>query len=131
MSKLDEALVKTVLGEPQVWKAVVNYGTADSSVAIHMDKMDKGDSFRPCVYYWENESGKDWELMFGFIAFYGNEPEKSIRRRLNRYCLRKLRAVKTMIKYLRVQGCDTEEIKARLRLIVQPEITNLEWMKDD
>lgn len=131
MSKLDEILTKTVLGEPQVWKAVVNYGTVDSSVAVHMDKMDKDDSFRPCVYYWDSESGKDWELMFGLIAFYGNEPEKSIRRRLNRYCLRKLRTVKAMIKYLRAQGCDTEEIRTRLRLIVQPEIANLEGMKDD
>lgn len=131
MSKLDEALAKTILGEPQVWKAVINYGTADSSVAIHMDKMDKGDSFRPCVFYWESEPGKDWELMFGLIAFYGNEPEKTIRRRLNRYCLRKLKIVKAMIKYLRARGDNTEEIKARLRLIVQPEITNLEWMKDD
>ena len=131
MNELDEVLVKTVLGEPQVWKAVVNYGTADSSVAIHMDKMSKGDSFEPCAYYWESEPGKDWELMFGFIAFYGNESEKSIRRRLNRYCLRKLRTVKAMIKYLRAQGCDIEEIRTRLRLIVQPEIANLEGAKDD
>ena len=131
MSELDETLVKTVLGEPQVWKAVVNYGTVDSSVAVHMGKMDKDDSFRPCVYYWESEPGKDWELMFGLIALYGNEPEKTIRRRLNRYCLRKLKTVKAMIKYLRAQGCDTEEIRARLRLIVQPEITNLEGVKDD
>ena len=131
MNKLDEALVKTVLGEPQVWKAVVNYGTVDSSVAVHMGKMDKDDSFRPCVYYWESEPGKDWELMFGLIAFYGNEPEKTIRRRLNRYCLRKLKTIKAMIKYLRAQGCDTEEIRTRLRLIVQPEITNLEGVKDD
>ena len=131
MSELDETLVKTVLGEPQVWKAVVNYGTVDSSVAVHMGKMDKDDSFRPCVYYWESEPGKDWELMFGLIALYGNEPEKTIRRRLNRYCLRKLKTIKAMIKYLRAQGCDTEEIRARLRLIVQSEITNLEGMKDD
>ena len=131
MSELDETLVKTVLGEPQVWKAVVNYGTVDSSVAVHMGKMDKDDSFRPCVYYWESEPGKDWELMFGLIALYGNEPEKTIRRRLNRYCLRKLKTIKAMIKYLRAQGCDTEEIRARLRLIVQPEITNLEGVKDD
>ena len=131
MSELDETLVKTVLGEPQVWKAVVNYGTVDSSVAVHMGKMDKDDSFRPCVYYWESEPGKDWELMFGLIALYGNEPEKTIKRRLNRYCLRKLKTIKAMIKYLRAQGCDTEEIRARLRLIVQSEITNLEGMKDD
>ena len=131
MSELDEILTKTVLGEPQVWKAVVNYGTVNSSVALHMGKMDKDDSFRPCVYYWESEPGKDWELMFGFIAFYGNEPEKSIRRRLNRYCLKKLKTVKAMIKYLRAQGRDTEEIRTRLRLIVQPEIANLEGMKDD
>ena len=131
MSELDEILTKTVLGEPQVWKAVVNYGTVNSSVALHMGKMDKDDSFRPCVYYWESELGKDWELMFGFIAFYGNEPEKSIRRRLNRYCLKKLKTVKAMIKYLRAQGRDTEEIRTRLRLIVQPEIANLEGMKDD
>ena len=131
MSELDETLVKAGLGEPQVWKAVVNYGTVDSSVAVHMGKMDKDDSFRPCVYYWESEPGKDWELMFGLIALYGNEPEKTIRRRLNRYCLRKLKTVKAMIKYLRAQGCDTEEIRARLRLIVQPEITNLEGVKDD
>ena len=131
MSELDETLVKTVLGEPQVWKAVVNYGTVDSSVAVHMGKMDKDDSFRPCVYYWESEPGKDWELMFGLIALYGNEPEKTIRRRLNRYCLRKLKTVKAMIKYLRAQGCDTEEIRTRLRLMVQPEIANLERVKDD
>ena len=131
MSELDETLVKTVLGEPQVWKAVVNYGTVDSSVAVHMGKMDKDDSFRPCVYYWESEPGKDWELMFGLIALYGNEPEKTIRRRLNRYCLRKLKTVKAMIKYLRAQGCDTEEIRTRLRLIVQPEIANLKGVKDD
>ena len=131
MSELDEILTKTVLGEPQVWKAVVNYGTVDSSVAVHMGKMDKDDSFRPCVYYWESEPGKDWELMFGLIMVYGSEPEKSIRRRLNRYCLRKLRTVKAMIKYLRAQGCDTEEIRTRLRLIVQPEIASLEGMKDD
>ena len=131
MSELDETLVKTVLGEPQVWKAVVNYGTVDSSVAVHMGKMDKYDSFRPCVYYWESEPGKDWELMFGLIALYGNEPEKTIRRRLNRYCLRKLKTVKAMIKYLRAQGCDTEEIRTRLRLMVQPEIANLEGVKDD
>lgn len=131
MSKLDEALVKTVLGEPQVWKAVVNYGTANSPVAIHMSKMNKGDAFKPCVYYWESEPDKDWELMFGLIAFYGNEPEKIIRRRLNRYCSRKLKTAKAMIKYLRAQGCDTEEIKTRLRLIVQPEIANLEGIKDD
>lgn len=131
MSELDEALAKTVLGEPQVWKAVINYGTADSSVAIHMDKMNKGDSFKPCVYYWESEPDKDWELMFGFIAFYGNELEKSIRRRLNRYCLRKLRTVKTMIKHLRAQECNTEEIRTRLRLMVQPETVNLEGATDD
>lgn len=131
MSELDEALVKTVLGEPQVWKAVVNYGTADSSVAIHMDKMSKGDSFEPCAYYWESEPGKDWELMFGFIALYGNEPEKSIRRRLNRYCLRRLKTVKAMIKYLRAQGCNTEEIRTRLRLMVEPKMVNLEGIKDD
>lgn len=131
MSKLDEILTKTILGELQVWKALVNYGTVDSSVAVHMGKMSKGDSFEPCAYYWESEPGKDWELMFGFIAFYGNEPEKSIRRRLNRYCLRKLRIVKTMIKYLRAQGRNTEEIRTRLRLMVEPKMVNLEGIKDD
>ena len=131
MNELEQRLSETLGREARLWKAVVNYGTVDSSVSIHMGKMDKDDSFRPCVYYWESKLGKDWELMFGFIAFYGNEPEKSIRRRLNRYCLRKLKTVKAMIKYLRAQGCNTEEIRTRLRLMVQPETVNLEGTKDD
>lgn len=112
MIKLDEILTKTVLGEPQVWKAVVNYGTVDSSVSIHMAKVEKDDSFQPCCYYWESEKG--WELMIGFFIGSIKENEKQDRRAINRYCLRLLRRIKNTVNFMRKQKATKTEIESEI-----------------
>ena len=112
MSKLDEIFVETVLGEPQVWKAVVNYGTVDSSVSIHMAKVEKDDSFQPCCYYWESEKG--WKLMIGFFIGSIKENEKQDRRAINRYCLRLLRRIKDTINFMRKQKATKTEIESEI-----------------
>ncbi len=116
MSELDERLTKAVLGEARLWKVVVNYGTVDSSISIHMARVEKDDSFEPCCYYWGDEKG--WELMIGFFICSIKEDEKQDRKGINRYCLRLLRRIKSMIKSMRKQGATKIEIESEIRHIV-------------
>lgn len=112
MNELEQRLSETLGREARLWKAVVNYGTVDSSVSTHMAKVEKDDSFQPCCYYWESEKG--WELMIGFFIGSIKENEKQDRRSINRYCLRLLRRVKNVVKYMRKQGASETEIKSEI-----------------
>lgn len=112
MNELEQRLSETLGREARLWKAVVNYGTVDSSVSIHMAKVEKGDSFQPCCYYWGNEKG--WELMMGFFIGSIKENEKQDRRAINRYCLRLLRRVKDAIKSMQKQNATRIEIESEI-----------------
>lgn len=112
MNELEQRLSKTLGREARLWKAVVNYGTVDSSVSIHMAKVEKDDSFQPCCYYWESEKG--WELMIGFFIGSIKENEKQDRRAINRYCLRLLRRIKDTINFMRKQKATKTEIESEI-----------------
>ena len=112
MNELEQSLAKTLGREARLWKAVVNYGTVDSSVSIHMAKVEKDDSFQPCCYYWESEKG--WELMIGFFIGSIKENEKQDRRAINRYCLRLLRRIKDTINFMRKQKATKTEIESEI-----------------
>ena len=112
MNELEQRLSKTLGREARLWKAVVNYGTVDSSVSIHMAKVEKDDSFRPCCYYWESEKG--WELMIGFFIGSIKENEKQDRRAINRYCLRLLRRIKDTVNFMRKQKATKTEIESEI-----------------
>ena len=112
MNELEQRLSETLGREARLWKAVVNYGTVDSSVSIHMAKVEKDDSFQPCCYYWENEKG--WELMIGFFIGSIKENEKQDRRAINRYCLRLLRRIKDTINFMRKQKATKTEIESEI-----------------
>ena len=112
MNELQQRLSNTLGREARLWKAVVNYGTVDSSVSIHMAKVEKDDSFQPCCYYWESEKG--WELMIGFFIGSIKENEKQDRRAINRYCLRLLRRIKDTINFMRKQKATKTEIESEI-----------------
>ena len=112
MNELVQRLAKTIGREARLWKAVVNYGTVDSSVSIHMAKVEKDDSFQPCCYYRESEKG--WELMIGFFIGSIKENEKQDRRAINRYCLRLLRRIKDTINFMRKQKATKTEIESEI-----------------
>lgn len=112
MNELEQRLSETLGREARLWKAVVNYGTVDSSVSIHMAKVEKDDSFQPCCYYWETEKG--WELMIGFFIGSIKENEKQDRRAINRYCLRLLRRIKNMVNLMRKQKANKTEIESEI-----------------
>ena len=112
MNELEQRLAKTIRREIRLWKAVVNYGTVDSSVSIHMAKVEKDDSFQPCCYYWESEKG--WELMIGFFIGSIKENEKQDRRAINRYCLRLLRRIKDTVNFMRKQKATKTEIESEI-----------------
>ena len=112
MNELEQRLSETLGREARLWKAVVNYGTVDSSVSIHMAKVEKDDSFQPCCYYWENEKG--WELMIGFFIGSIKENEKQDRRAINRYCLRLLRRIKDTVNFMRKQKATKTEIESEI-----------------
>ena len=112
MNELEQRLSETLGREARLWKAVVNYGTVDSSVSIHMAKVEKDDSFQPCCYYWESEKG--WELMIGFFIGSIKENEKQDRRAINRYCLRLLRRIKDTINFMRKQKATKTEIESEI-----------------
>ena len=112
MNELEQRLSETLGREARLWKAVVNYGTVDSSVSIHMAKVEKDDSFKPCCYYWESEKG--WELMIGFFIGSIKENEKQDRRAINRYCLRLLRRIKDTINFMRKQKATKTEIESEI-----------------
>lgn len=112
MNELEQRLSNTLGREARLWKAVVNYGTVDSSVSIHMAKVEKDDSFQPCCYYWESEKG--WELMIGFFIGSIKENEKQDRRAINRYCLRLLRRIKDTINFMRKQKATKTEIESEI-----------------
>ena len=112
MNELEQRLSETLGREARLWKAVVNYGTVDSSVSIHMAKVEKDDSFQPCCYYWENEKG--WELMIGFFIGSIKENEKQDRRAINRYCLRLLRRIKDTTNFMRKQKATKTEIESEI-----------------
>ena len=112
MNELEQRLSETLGREARLWKAVVNYGTVDSSVSIHMAKVEKDDSFRPCCYYWESEKG--WELMIGFFIGSFKENEKQDRRAINRYCLRLLRRIKDTVNFMRKQKATKTEIESEI-----------------
>ena len=112
MNELEQRLANTIGREARLWKAVVNYGTVDSSVSIHMAKVEKDDSFQPCCYYWESEKG--WELMIGFFIGSIKENEKQDRRAINRYCLRLLRRIKNTINFMRKQKATKTEIESEI-----------------
>lgn len=112
MNELEQRLSETLGREARLWKAVVNYGTVDSSVSIHMAKVEKDDSFQPCCYYWESEKG--WELMIGFFISSIKENEKQDRRAINRYCLRLLRRIKDTINFMRKQKATKTEIESEI-----------------
>ena len=112
MHELEQRLSETLGREARLWKAVVNYGTVDSSVSIHIAKVEKDDSFKPCCYYWESEKG--WELMIGFFIGSIKENEKQDRRAINRYCLRLLRRIKDTINFMRKQKATKTEIESEI-----------------
>ena len=112
MNELEQRLSETLGREARLWKTVVNYGTVDSSVSIHMAKVEKDDSFQPCCYYWENEKG--WELMIGFFIGSIKENEKQDRRAINRYCLRLLRRIKDTVNFMRKQKATKTEIESEI-----------------
>lgn len=112
MNELEQRLSETLGREARLWKAVMNYGTVDSSVSIHMAKVEKDDSFQPCCYYWESEKG--WELMIGFFIGSIKENEKQDRRAINRYCLRLLRRIKDTINFMRKQKATKTEIESEI-----------------
>ena len=112
MNELEQRLAKTLGREARLWKSVVNYGTVDSSVSVHMAKVEKDDSFQPCCYYWENETG--WELMIGFFIGSIKENERQYRRAINRYCLRLLRHIKDTINFMRKQKATKTEIESEI-----------------
>lgn len=112
MNELEQRLSNTLGREARLWKAVVNYGTVDSSVSIHMAKVEEDDSFQPCCYYWESEKG--WELMIGFFIGSIKENEKQDRRAINRYCLRLLRRIKDTINFMRKQKATKTEIESEI-----------------
>ena len=112
MNELEQRLSETLGREARLWKAVVNYGTVDSSVSIHMAKVEKDDSFQPCCYYWESEKG--WELMIGFFIGSIKENEKQDRRAINRYCLRLLRHIKDTVNFMRKQKATKTEIESEI-----------------
>ena len=112
MNELEQRLSETLGREARLWKAVVNYGTVDSSVSIHMAKVEKDDSFQPCCYYWESEKG--WELMIGFFIGSIKENEKQDRRAINRYCLRLLRRIKDTVNFMRKQKATKTEIESEI-----------------
>ena len=112
MNELEQRLSETLGREARLWKAVVNYGTVDSSVSIHMAKVEKDDSFQPCCYYWESKKG--WELMIGFFIGSIKENEKQDRRAINRYCLRLLRRIKDTINFMRKQKATKTEIESEI-----------------
>ena len=112
MNELEQRLSETLGREARLWKAVVNYGTVDSSVSIHIAKVEKDDSFQPCCYYWESEKG--WELMIGFFIGSIKENEKQDRRAINRYCLRLLRRIKDTINFMRKQKATKTEIESEI-----------------
>ena len=112
MNELEQRLSETLGREARLWKAVINYGTVDSSVSIHMAKVEKDDSFQPCCYYWESEKG--WELMIGFFIGSIKENEKQDRRAINRYCLRLLRRIKDTINFMRKQKATKTEIESEI-----------------
>ena len=112
MNELEQRLSNTLGREARLWKAVVNYGTVDSSVSIHMAKVEKDDSFQPCCYYWESEKG--WELMIGFFIGSIKENEKQDRRAINRYCLRLLRHIKDTVNFMRKQKATKTEIESEI-----------------
>lgn len=112
MNELEQRLSNTLGREARLWKAVVNYGTVDSSVSIHMAKVEKDDSFQPCCYYWESEKG--WELMIGFFIGSIKENEKQDRRAINRYCLRLLRRIKDTVNFMRKQKATKTEIESEI-----------------
>ena len=112
MNELEQRLSETLGREARLWKAVVNYGTVDSSVSVHIAKVEKDDSFQPCCYYWESEKG--WELMIGFFIGSIKENEKQDRRAINRYCLRLLRRIKDTINFMRKQKATKTEIESEI-----------------
>ena len=112
MNELEQRLSNTLGREARLWKAVVNYGTVDSSVSIHVAKVEKDDSFQPCCYYWESEKG--WELMISFFIGSIKENEKQDRRAINRYCLRLLRCIKDTINFMRKQKATKTEIESEI-----------------
>lgn len=112
MNELEQRLSKTLGREARLWKAVVNYGTVDSSVSIHIAKVEKDDSFKPCCYYQENEKG--WELMIGFFIGSIKENEKQDRRAINRYCLRLFRHIKDTVNFMRKQKATKTEIESEI-----------------
>ena len=112
MNELEQRLSNTLGREARLWKAVVNDGTVDSSVSIHVAKVEKDDSFQPCCYYWESEKG--WELMIGFFIGSIKENEKQDRRAINRYGLRLLRRIKDTINFMRKQKATKTEIESEI-----------------
>lgn len=112
MNELEQRLSETLGRKARLWKVVVNYGTVDSCVSIHMAKVEKGDSFQPCCYYWETEKG--WELMIGFFIGSIKENEKQDRRAINRYCLRLLGRIKDTVSLMRKQKATKTEIESEI-----------------